>query len=189
MTDQSINDIRGGAKVVIDNDPYLVIHNEFVKPGKGQAFNRIRVKNLKNGRVVDKTYKAHDSLTLADIAEIEAQYLYNDGQLWHFMCQETFEQYAFTAKQVGEAQPWLKEQIICVLTLWNNEPLTLAPPIFVTLQVTATEPDLRGDTSGGGSKSATLETGANIRVPLFVTVGDTIKVDTRTATYISRVQE
>lgn len=189
MTELNVNDIRGGTKLIIDNEPYVVIHNEFVKPGKGQAFNRIKVKNLKTARVVEKTYKANDVILAADVSDIEAQYLYNDGHLWHFMCQETFEQYALTLKQIADAQLWLKEQIVCIITLWNNEPLIVTPPIFVNLQVTETEPDLRGDTSGGGSKAATLETGVIIRVPLFIAVGEILKVDTRTGSYVARLKE
>lgn len=189
MTVLGMNEIRSGSKVVIDGDPCVVVGNEFVKPGKGQAFNRVKVKNLKTGRVVERTYKSNDSLEGADVVDIEAQYLYNDGNLWHFMCQESFEQYAINESQVSEAKQWLKEQTSCIITLWNSEPILVAPPIFVTLKVIETDPGIRGDTSGGGSKPAKLETGAVIRVPLFVSEGEILKVDTRTAEYVSRVKE
>lgn len=189
MSEVNISDLRNGSKVVVDNEPCMVINNEFVKPGKGQAFNRVKIKNLKTGRVVEKTYKSHDAILAADVVDIEAQYLYNDGQLWHFMCKDTFEQYALNSEQLAETKLWLKEQIVCMITLWNKEPIVVTPPIFVNLAVTDTEPDLRGDTSGGGSKSATLETGATIRVPLFIAIGEILKVDTRTGSYVARVKE
>jgi elongation factor P len=184
-----MNEVRVGSKVVIDGDPYVIIENEFVKPGKGQAFNRIKAKNLKTARVLERTYKSNDSLESADVADIEAQYLYNDGNLWHFMCQETFEQYAASEAQVADAIQWLKEQSACTITLWNGEPILVVPPIFVTLKVIETDPGIRGDTSGGGSKPAKLETGAVVRVPLFISEGEVLKVDTRTAEYVSRVKE
>jgi len=189
MTVLGMNEIRSGSKVIVDSEPCVVVDNEFVKPGKGQAFNRVKIKNLKSGRVVERTYKSNDSLPGADVSEIEAQYLYNDGSLWHFMCQETFEQYAVNEIQVSEAKQWIKEQTLCKITLWNNEPLLVEPPIFVILKVTETDPGLRGDTSGGGSKSATLETGAVVRVPLFISEGELLKVDTRTGVYVARVKE
>lgn len=184
-----MNEIRSGSKVVIDGDPCVVVDNEFVKPGKGQAFNRVKVRNLKNGRVVERTYKSNDSLEAADVSQIEAQYLYNDGNLWHFMCQESFEQYAVNENQMSEAKQWLKEQTPCMITLWNGQPILVEPPIFVTLKVIETDPGIRGDTSGGGSKPAKLETGAVIRVPLFISEGEVLKVDTRTAEYVARVKE
>lgn len=183
------SEIRGGMKVVIDNDPCVIIDNEFVKPGKGQAFNRIKTRNLKTGRVVERTYKSGDTLEAADVAEKEAQYLYNDGNEWHFMCKETFEQYAMNAPIVGESKQWLKEQSDCMLTLWNGSPLAVTPPNFVILQIIETDPGVRGDTSGGGGKPAKLETGAVVRVPLFVQEGELIKVDTRIGEYVSRVKE
>jgi elongation factor P len=189
MTVLGMNEIRSGTKVLVDGDPCVVVDNEFVKPGKGQAFNRVKVKNLKNGRVVERTYKSNDNLPGADVTDIDAQFLYTDGNLWHFMCQESFEQYAVNEPQVAEAKLWLKEQSPCQITLWNNEPIQVIPPTFVTLKIAETDPGLRGDTSGGGGKPATLETGAVIRVPLFVGEGELIKVDTRTGDYVSRVKE
>lgn len=189
MTVLGMNEIRTGAKVVIDGDPCVVLDNEFVKPGKGQAFNRVKTRNLKNGRVVERTYKSNDSLPGADVADIEAQYLYNDGNLWHFMCQETYEQYAVNEVQVAEAKQWLKEQTECMITLWNGQPIIVSPPIFVVLKVVETDPGIRGDTSGGGSKPAKLETGAVVRVPLFISEGELLKIDTRTGDYVSRMKE
>ena len=174
---------------MIDGDPCTIVDLEFVKPGKGQAFTRIKTRNLKTGRVVERTFKANDTFTSADVVEVEMQYLYNDGQHWHFMVPETYEQYAINENVVSDSAKWLKEQDLCVVTLWNNDPILITPPTFVTLTITETDPGLKGDTSGGGGKPATLETGAVVRVPLFVQSGEAIKVDTRTAEYVSRVKE
>jgi len=189
MAVYSTNEMRGGMKVMIDNDPYNILENEFVKPGKGQAFNRIKLRNLKTGRVVERTFKSGDTLEAADVVDVEAQYLYNDGNEWHFMNKETYEQYATNETGVADAKPWLKEQSDCVITLWNGIPLAVMPPNFVNLKIVETDPGVRGDTSGGGSKPAKLETGAVVRVPLFVSEGETIKVDTRTGQYVSRSKD
>ena len=174
---------------MIDNAPCSIIECDFVKPGKGQAFTRVKIRNLKTGRVVERTYKSGESLEAADVVEMEMQYLYNDGEHWHFMQPETFEQYAATDAAVGDAKLWLKEQDECVVTLWNNDPLQVTPPNFVVLKITDTDPGLKGDTSGGGGKPATLETGAVVRVPLFVQIDELIKVDTRSGEYVSRAKE
>lgn len=189
MTTFSTNEFKGGLKVMLDGDPCAIIENEFVKPGKGQAFNRVKLRNLKTGRVIERTFKSGDTLEGADVVDIEMQYLYNDGEFWHFMVPDTFEQHAADENAVGESVKWLKEQDICTLTLYNGAPLSVAPPNFVTLKIVETDPGVRGDTSGGGGKPATLETGAVVRVPLFVQTGEIIKVDTRTGEYVSRVKE
>lgn len=189
MGSYTTNEIKNGMKVMIDGDPCVILSNEYVKPGKGQAFNRIKYRNLKTSRVVERTYKSGDSLPSADIVDVDAQYLYNDGAHWHFMVQETFEQHAMDEDHVADAKQWLKEQSDCILTLWNGAPLAVAAPNFVILKITETDPGVRGDTSGGGGKPAKLETGAVVRVPLFVQEGELIKVDTRTAEYVARVKE
>lgn len=189
MATFSTNEFRGGLKIMIDGDPYVILENEFVKPGKGQAFNRVKIRNLKSGRVIDRTYKSGESVEAADVMDTDMQYLYNDGEFWHFMDPNTYEQLAADEKAVGEAAKWLKEQADCQLTLWNGEPISVTPPNFVTLTVTETDPGVRGDTSGGGSKPATLETGAVVRVPLFIEQGEVLKVDTRSGEYVSRVKE
>lgn len=189
MTTFSTNEFKGGLKVMLDGDPCAIIENEFVKPGKGQAFNRVKLRNLKTGRVIERTFKSGDTLEGADVVDTEMQYLYNDGEFWHFMVSDTFEQHAADKNAVGESAKWLKEQDICTLTLYNGSPLAVAPPNFVTLKIVETDPGVRGDTSGGGGKPATLETGAVVRVPLFVQTGEIIKVDTRTGAYVSRVKE
>ncbi len=189
MATYSTNEFKAGLKIMLDADPYTIVENEFVKPGKGQAFNRVKVRNLKNGRVIERTFKSGESVEGADVVEIDMQYLYNDGEFWHFMEPNTFEQHQADAAAVGDANLWLKEQDTCTLTLWNDAPLSVSPPNFVELTITETDPGLKGDTSGGGGKPATLETGAVVRVPLFVQIDEMIKVDTRTGEYVSRVKD
>ena len=189
MASYSTNEFRGGLKIIIDSDPCVIVENEFVKPGKGQAFNRVKIRNLKTGRVLEKTFRSGETVEAADVVERELQYLYNDGELWHFMDQTTFEQLTADANAVGEAATWIKEQDICSVTLYNGEPLSVEAPNFVVLQITETDPGLKGDTSGGGGKPATLETGAVVNVPLFVQIDELIKVDTRTGSYVSRARE
>ena len=189
MASYSTNEFKSGLKIIIDNDPYSIVENEFVKPGKGQAFNRVKIRNLKTGRVVEKTFKSGESVEAADVVEVEAQYLYTDGEFWHFMVESTFEQYAADSVVVADALQWLKEQDICTIMLWNGVPLSIAAPTFVILRVAETDPGLKGDTSGGGSKPATLETGSVFKVPLLIQEGELLKVDTRTGEYVSRVKE
>lgn len=189
MTSYSTNEFKSGLKVMIDGDPCAIIENEFVKPGKGQAFNRVKVRNLKNGRVIERTYKSGETVAGADVLEMEFQYLYADDEQWHFMDPASYEQHAAGTDIVGEAAKWLKEQDTCTLTLWNGVPLTVTPPNFVTLRVAETEPGVRGDTASGATKPATLETGAIVKVPLFIDVDELIKVDTRTGEYVSRAKE
>ena len=189
MASYSTNEFRGGLKIILDGDPCSIIENEFVKPGKGQAFSRVKIRNLKTGRVVDKTFKSGDSVEAADVHEQDMQYLYTDGEFWHFMVMDTFEQVAADANAVADARQWLKEQDMCQVTLWNGTPLLAAPPNFVELTIVETDPGVRGDTAQGGIKPAKLETGAMVRVPLFVEQGEMIKVDTRTGEYVSRVKD
>ncbi|HEC15558.1 MAG TPA: elongation factor P [Sedimenticola sp.] len=186
MASYSTNEFKGGLKIMIDGDPCSIIENEFVKPGKGQAFNRVKIRNLKTGRVIERTYKSGESVEAADVVETDLQYLYNDGEFWYFMDPETYEQVSADAAAVGDAAKWLKDQDICTVTLWNGVPIIVEAPNFVILTVTDTDPGLKGDTSGGGGKPATLETGAVVRVPLFVQIGEAIKVDTRSGEYVSR---
>jgi elongation factor P len=189
MAIYSTNEFKSGLKVMLDSDPCAIIENEFVKPGKGQAFNRVKIRNLKTGRVIERTFKSGDSLEGADVVDVAMQYLYSDGEFRHFMVPDTFEQYQCDEKTVGDSSKWLKDQDSCTVTLWNDAPLSVTPTNFVELAIVETDPGVRGDTSGGGGKPATLETGAVVRVPLFVQQGEIIKVDTRTGEYISRVKE
>ena len=188
MATVSTNEFKGGLKVMLDGDPCAIIENEFVKPGKGQAFNRVKIRNLKTGRVIERTFKSGETLETADVVDTDMQYLYFDGEFYHFMVPDTFEQFAAGAETVGEASKWLKGQEVCVVTLWNGQPLVVMPPNFVELAVANTDPGLRGDTSGGGGKPATLETGAVVRVPLFIEIGDLLRIDTRTGEYVSRAK-
>ena len=189
MASYSTNEFRGGLKIMLDGDPCSIIENEFVKPGKGQAFNRVKIRNLKTGRVLDKTFKSGDSVDAADVIDTNMQFLYNDGEFWHFMDPESFEQQAADASAVGEAQNWLKPQEECEVTLYNGSPIGVTPPNFVELEITDTDPGLKGDTAQGGTKPATLETGAVVKVPLFLEIGEQVKVDTRSGEYMSRVKK
>ncbi len=186
MANYSTNEFRSGLKVMLDGDPCAIVENEVVKPGKGQAFNRVKLRNLKSGKTWERTFKSGESVEGADVMDVDLQYLYNDGEFYHFMDQQSFEQQAADLKAVGEAAKWLKEEEVCVVTLWNGTPLAVTPPNFVELEIIETDPGLKGDTANGGSKPATLSTGAVVRVPLFVNQGDTIKVDTRSGEYVSR---
>ncbi len=189
MAMYNMNNLRIGAKIIIGGDPCVVTEADLVKPGKGQAFTRIKFRNFKSGRVLERTFKSGDSVERADVVDTELQYLYSDGEYWYFMDQETYEQHQADINAVGNAGKWLKDQEICTLTLWNGAPLSVTPPNFVILKITQTDPGVRGDTASGGAKPATLDTGAIVKVPLFVEEGETIKVDTRTGEYVSRVKE
>ena len=189
MASYSTSEFRSGLKVMIDGDPCSIIENEFVKPGKGQAFNRVKIRNLKTGRVLDKTFKSGESLEAADVIDIDMQFLYSDGEFWHFMVPESFEQHAADANAVGDSHLWLKAQDSCEVTLFNGSPIGVTPPNFVELEITATDPGLKGDTAQGGSKPATLETGAVVKLPLFLEIGEVVRVDTRSGEYMSRVKK
>ena len=189
MATYSTNEFRGGLKLMIDGDPCTIIENEFVKPGKGQAFNRVKLRNLKTGRVLEKTFRSGETVEAADVVDRELQYLYNDGEYWHFMDGDSYEQYQADANAMGEAVKWIKDQDLCNVVLWDGVPILVESPNFVILEITETDPGLKGDTSGGGGKPATLETGAVVRVPLFVQTGEKIKVDTRTGEYVGRSKD
>ena len=186
MASYSTNEFKGGLKVMLDGDPCSILENEYVKPGKGQAFNRVRMKNLKTGRVWERTFKSGESLEGADVMDMEMDYLYTDGEFWHFMEPETFEQHQADANIVGDAAKWLREQDRIVVTLYNGSPLAVTPPNHVELEITETDPGLKGDTAQGGTKPATLSTGAVVKVPLFLSTGEVVRVDTRTGEYLGR---
>lgn len=189
MANYSTNEFKNGLKLMIDGDPFAIVENEIVKPGKGQAFNRVKLRNLKNARVIERTFKSGDSVEAADVMDVELQYLYSDGDMWHFMDTKNYEQCTADEKAMSNAAQWLKGEEMCQVTLWNGQPLTVLAPNFVTLQITETDPGVRGDTASGGNKPATLETGAIVKVPLFVEQDEIIKVDTRTAEYVSRAKD
>ncbi len=181
------NEFRAGLKVLLEGDPCAILVNEFVKPGKGQAFNRVKFRNLKTGRVWERTFKSGESIPAADVLDLDMEYLYSDGEFYHFMKTDgSYEQLAASPEVVGEAQQWITEQDVCRVTLFNDEPISVVPPNFVEIEVTETDPGLKGDTAQGGTKPATLSTGATLKVPLFVNQGDRLKIDTRTGEYVSR---
>lgn len=188
MASYATNQFKSGLKIIIDGDPFVIVENDIVKPGKGQAFNRIRIRNLKTGRVVERTYKSGESVEAADVVELDMQYLYSDGEMWHFMEPSSFDQYAASESAVADAKLWLTEEDVCKLTLWNGEPLLVEAPNFVELKIVETDPGVRGDTAQGGVKPAKLETGAVVKVPLFVEEGELIRCDTRSKEYVSRVK-
>lgn len=187
MANYSTNEFKSGLKVMLDGEPCSILDNEYVKPGKGQAFSRVKLRNLRNGRVWERTFKSGENLEAADVMEYDMEYLYTDGEFWHFMATDgSFEQHGSSEEALGETVKWLKEQETYVVTLFNGAILTVAPPNFVELEVTETDPGLKGDTAQGGSKPATLQTGAIVRVPLFINIGEKLRIDTRSGEYVSR---
>lgn len=189
MATYSTSEFRSGLKVMLDGDPCVILENEFVKPGKGQAFSRVRLRNLKTGRVWDRTFRSGESLEGADVVDRDMQYLYTDGEYWHFMEPDTFEQHQTDATTVGDAALWLREQDSVIITLYNGAPLVVTPPNHVDLTIVETDPGLKGDTAQGGTKPAKLATGAVVKVPLFLNEGEVVRVDTRTGEYLSRAKE
>jgi len=186
MASYNMNQVRVGLKIMVDGDPCIIVDADFVKPGKGQTFTRLKYRNFKTDRVNEMTMKSSDSVESADVVDKEMQYLYNDGSHWYFMDQDSYEQIAADDHAVADARQWIKEEDICLVTLFEGRPLAVVPPNFVELEITETDPGMRGDTSSGGTKPATLETGAVVKVPLFVQQGEKVKVDTRTGAYVSR---
>ena len=188
MASYGMNDVKTGMKIIVNAEPCVITETEYVKPGKGQAFTRIKYRFIKTGRVVELTMKATDSLEAADVMDTDMQFLYADGEYWHFMQTDSFEQVQADKAGVGDSWQWLKGEESCVVTLFNGSPIAVTPPNFVELKIVETDPGVKGDTAGTGGKPAKLETGATVRVPLFVPQGDKIKVDTRTGEYVSRVK-
>ena len=190
MANYSTNEFKGGLKVMLDGDPCNILENEFVKPGKGQAFNRVKLRNLITGRVWERTFKSGESLEGADVMDLDMEYLYTDGDMWHFMKTDgSFEQYAVDRKAIGDVEKWLKEQAVYTVTLWNDNAIAVSPPNFLELEVVETDPGLKGDTAQGGSKPAKLSSGATVRVPLFISQGEVIRIDTRTGEYVARASK
>lgn len=181
------SDFRKGLKVQIDGEPYLMIEMNFVKPGKGNAMYKCRLRNLIRGTVLDRTYKGGDSLESADVEEIEVQYLYRQGDNFVFMDNKSYEQYELSAEQVDDNWKYLKEGMACQMVLYNGNPITMSPPNHVTLKVEYCEPGVKGDTATNVTKPVKVETGAEIICPSFINIGNVIKVDTRTGEYVERV--
>ena len=189
MATYSTSEFKSGLKVLLEGDPCNIVENEFVKPGKGQAFNRVKLKNLKTGRVWERTFKSGESIEAADVMEHDMEYVYTDGEYWHFMKTDgSYEQLGADKSAVEDCVQWLKETDRCVVTLWNDSPISVAPQNFVELEVTETDPGLKGDTASGGSKPATLSTGAVVKVPLFINIGEVVRIDTRSGEYQNRVK-
>ena len=182
----STSDFRKGLKVLIEGEPHLMVESEFMKPGKGQAVYRTRLKNLLRGNVLDKTYRSGDRIEGADVTESSLQYLYNDSTHWHFMDDDTYDQYAIEKEKLGDTYRFLKENEKVDVVFWNEQPITVVPPNHVELKVTYCEPGAKGNTATNVTKPATVETDAEIQVPIFINIGDVIRVDTRTGEYIGR---
>ncbi|MBN2291176.1 MAG: elongation factor P [Pirellulales bacterium] len=188
MASINTSDFRKGLKVQIDGDPYLMIECNFVKPGKGQALYKCRLRNLVRNTVLDRTYKSGDSIEAAEIEEIDAQYLYRQADQFVFMNNENYEQYELSLEQIDDAWKYLKEGMECSMVLFNGNPITMTPPNHVILQVEYCEPGVKGNTASNLTKPVKMETGAEIICPAFVEIGEMIKVDTRTGEYIERVK-
>jgi elongation factor P len=184
----STAEFKRGLKIELDGTPFIIVDFQHVKPGKGGAFVRTKLKNLLNGRVVDQTFRSGEKVEKPDLMERNMQFLYREGDRYCMMDNETYEQIMLTEDQVGEARLFLIENMNVDVLFFNQEPIALELPTFVELEVAQTEPGVKGDTAAGGSKPATLESGATVQVPLFINEGDRLKVDTRTGTYIERVK-
>ncbi|MBO1927170.1 elongation factor P [Thiomicrorhabdus sp. 6S2-11] len=188
MATVSTNEFKNGLKFLMDGQPCTIVDNTIVQPGKGQAFNRVKYRNLMTGRVLEKTFKSGEKVEAADVMDTELQYLYNDGEFWHFMDAESFEQFQAAEAAVADVAKWLVEQDMCVVTLFNGDPISVTPPKQVTLEIVETDPGLKGDTAGTGGKPATLTTGAVVQVPLFVQIGEKVIVNTEKGEYVSRAK-
>lgn len=188
MAQISTNEFRVGVKVEIDGQPYVIAGNEFVKPGKGQAFNRVRLKNLLTGRVIERTLKSGEKVELADVVEAEMRLLYSEGDGAVFMDEQTFEQTKIPFEVIGDIKPWLMDDLMYAILIYKGTPVSISPPTFMEMKIVDTAPGVRGDTASGRVlKPAVLASGAEVQVPIFVNQGDIIKVDTRTGEYVSRV--
>lgn len=179
-------DLRPGMKIEVEGVPYIVTDYQWVKPGKGGAFMRTKLRNLRTGAIVDRTFRTEEKLPLAQVEERKVQYLYRDGDQFYFMDTGTYEQFFLREGQLGGVRGFLREELVLTILFHREEPVGVEVPTFVELAVAETDPGVRGDTASGGSKPARLESGAVIQVPLFVNVGDRVRVDTRTATYVER---
>jgi len=184
----STTDFRKGLKIEIDGEPYVIVDFQHVKPGKGGAFVRTRLKSLVSGNVIDQTFRSGDRVDKPDLEEREMQFLYEAEGEFHFMDTQTFEQLFLTADQLGESKDYLKENLVIKALFHNKRPIGIEVPMFVELKVVRADPGVRGDTATGATKPVTLESGAVIQVPLFVEEGDTLRIDTRTRGYITRVK-
>ncbi len=190
MAQIGTSEFRSGLKIEVDGQPYTIVTNQFVKPGKGQAFNRVRMRHLLSGRVIEKTFKSGESVEQADVNESEMRLLYIDASGATFMHDETYEQVTIPNEKIEAVKQWLIEETSYALIFYKGEPVSIEPPTFMELEITETAPGVRGDTASGRVlKPATLSTGAIVQVPIFIEQGEVIKVDTRTGEYVSRVNK
>ena len=189
MASHNTSDFRKGLKVQLDGDPYLMIECNFVKPGKGQAMYKCKLRNLLRNTVLDRTYKSGESIEAADIEEIKAQYLYRQGDMFVFMNNENYEQYELSSEQMDDNWKYLKETMVCDMLLFNDNPIATTPPNHVVLKVEYCEPGAKGNTATNVSKPCKVETGAEFACPAFVEMGDLVRIDTRTGEYIERVKQ
>jgi elongation factor P len=178
---------RNGLKLELDGEPFTMVYFQHVKPGKGGAFVRTKVKNLRTGRVLDRTFRAGERVEEADVEEKTMQYLYQDGDNFVFMDTQSYDQLPFTPEQVGDARKFLKENLEVSVVLWRGKPIGVELPSFIEATVTRCDPGIKGDTASGATKPATIETGAVLQVPLFIKEGDVLRVDTRSGVYVERV--
>ena len=186
MASYNTSQFKKGLKVLLDNEPYLMVETEFMKPGKGQAVYRTKLKNLIRGNVLDRTYRSGDKIEAADVTESSLQYLYNDSRAWFFMDPESFEQFEVLQDQLDGVDRWLRDGTMVDVVFWNGQPLSVRAANHVVLEVTYCEPGAKGNTATNVQKPATLETKAEITVPIFINIGDSVKVDTRTGEYVER---
>jgi len=187
MANYSTNEFRPGLRVMVDNEPCIMVDVEFVKPGKGQAFSRVKLRSIHTQRIWERTFKSGESVESADIIERDMEFLYSDDEFWYFMATDgSFEQLGASREALGDTIKWLKEQVVYEIMLFNDAVVSVSAPNFVELEVVETDPGLKGDTAQGGSKPAKLSTGAVVRVPLFIVEGELLRIDTRTGEYVSR---
>jgi elongation factor P len=188
MPQISTADVRSGYKVEVEGEPYNVVSNEFVKPGKGQPFNRIRLKHLKTGRVVEKTFKSNEKVDIADVEESKMRMLYKEADGVVFMDDTTFDQISISLTLIGDKEQWLIEEVLYDVVFYKGQPIDITPPTFMEMKIKETAPGVRGDTSSGRVlKPALTESGAKVQVPIFIEEGEKIKIDTRTGEYVSRI--
>jgi len=185
----STSEFRNGTKIELEGEPYEIIEFLHVKPGKGGAFVRTRLKNLRTGSVIDKTFRAGERVEVPELEEREMQFLYSTGGDYFFMDTKTYDQLSLNLRHIGESKNFLKENMVIKVLYHSGNPIGIELPIFVNLRVVKTSPGIRGDTASGGSKPATLETGATVKVPFHINEGDIIRIDTRTSQYIERIKE
>ncbi|MBL9125805.1 MAG: elongation factor P [Planctomycetaceae bacterium] len=189
MASYNTSELKKGLKLQIEGDPFLLLECNFVKPGKGQALYKCRLKNLLRGTVIDRTWKSGDSVDAADVEEIDAQFLYKQMDNYCFMDNKSYEQYELTKDQMDDAWKYVKEGMECSMMLFNGRPISISPPNHVVLKVDYCEPAIRGNTATNLTKPVKLETGAEIICPAFINIGDLLKIDTRTGEYIERAKE